>query len=603
MHIQSSPEPKKANHPKGWDAKPETYGPECAYGRLVTEERTNLRIRHNSILSSVRGLTTGVILMNAYPKLLIIAALLLMSALSSTGVELTTVKVAGGFSQPLYLTAPVGDTSRLFIVEQSTATIKIIKNGVVLATPFLNIDPKVTSGGEKGLLGLAFHPNYASNGYFYVNYIDNSGNTVVARYKVSSNPDVADPASELIMLNVAQPFANHKGGMLAFGPNDDYLYIGLGDGGDAFDPGNRAQDGSTELGKILRIDVGNGTIFSAPDSNPFSNNASFLDTIWALGLRNPWRFSFDRLNGDLYIADVGQGSREEVSFQPGNSTGGQNYGWRCMEGKECTGLSGCTCNSPALTIPIYDYTHAGGNCSITGGYVYRGTAIPEIDGTYFFGDFCTGKIWSFVRSGSGVSQLTDRTAQLRPITGETINNITSFGEDDKGEIYIVDRDGEIFKIVDKSTVPQPTPVPSPVATPVPTPPPSANPALTAFNPGTAGVRNTLTVTGVERGSRVSFYYSTSTGRTSFASGACKGKSLDLRRPSTLGTVTADSSGKAVINVTLSRTLGGRTIYIQAKSEKSPACRISNRVTQTIKRSTGGSTGGGGGSRPIFPFFR
>lgn len=570
-----------------------------AYGRLVAEERTNLRIRHSSILSSVRGLTKGVIIMNTYPKLFIIAALFLMSALSSTGVELTTVKVAGGFSQPLYLTAPVGDTSRLFIVEQNTATIKIIKGGVVLPTPFLNIDPKVTSGGEKGLLGLAFHPNYASNGYFYVNYVDNSGNTVIARYKVSSNPDVADPSSEVIMLNVVQPFANHKGGMLAFSPNDDDLYIGLGDGGDAFDPGNRAQDGSTELGKILRIDVGNGSIFSAPDTNPFSNNASFLDTIWALGLRNPWRFSFDRLNGDLYIADVGQGSREEISFQPGNSTGGQNYGWRCMEGKECTGLSGCTCNSPALTIPIYDYTHAGGNCSVTGGYVYRGTAIPEIDGTYFFGDFCTGKIWSFVRSGSGVVQFTDRTAQLRPITGETINNITSFGEDDKGEIYIVDRDGEIFKIVDKSTVPPP-PAPTPVATPVPTPPPSANPALTAFNPGTAGVRNTLTVTGAERGSRVSFYYSTSTGKTSFASSVCTGKSLDLRRPTTLGTVTADSSGKAVLNVSLSRTLGGRTVYIQAKSEKSPSCKISNRVTQSIKRSTGGSTGGGGGQ---FPFFR
>jgi glucose/arabinose dehydrogenase len=540
--------------------------------------------------------------MSAYLKLLIITILLLAPAFSSTGVELTTVKVAGGFSQPLYLTAPVGDSSRLFIVEQSTATIKIIKNGVVLGTPFLNIDPKVGSGGERGLLGLAFHPNYASNGYFYVNYTDNSGNTVIARYKVSANPDVADPSSEQVVMTVTQPFSNHNGGMLAFSPNDDDLYIGLGDGGDSFDPGNRAQDGLTPLGKIHRIDVGNGDTFSAPANNPFSNNASFLDTIWALGFRNPWRFSFDRLNGDLYIADVGQGSREEISFQPGNSQGGENYGWRCMEGKECTGLSGCTCNSPALTIPIFDYTHSAGNCSVTGGYVYRGAAIPELDGTYFFADFCTGKIWSFVRSGNTVSQFTDRTAELHPITGETINNITSFGEDDKGEIYIVDRDGEIFRIVDKSSLPQPTPVPPPVATPAPTPLPPANPTLSPFNPGTASTRNTLTVTGIEKGSRVSFYYSTSTGKTSFTSGACRGKSLDLRRPTTLGTATADSTGKASINVSLSRSLGGRKIYIQAKSEKSPACRISNRVTQTIKRSSGGSTGGGGG-RPIFPFFR
>ena len=538
----------------------------------------------------------GVLIMRTYLKLLIIAVMSVTPALRSTGVELTTVKVAGGFSQPLYLTAPAGDTSRLFIVEQNTATIKIIKNGVVLATPFLNIDPKVGSGGERGLLGLAFHPNYASNGYFYVNYTDNSGNTVIARYKVSANPDVADPISEQIKMSVTQPFSNHNGGMLAFSPNDDDLYIGLGDGGDSYDPGNRAQDGQTPLGKIHRIDVGNGESFSAPSSNPFSNNASFLDTIWSLGLRNPWRFSFDRLNGDMYIGDVGQGSREEISFQPGSSQGGENYGWRCMEGKECTGLSGCTCNAPALTIPIYDYTHTGGNCSVTGGYVYRGAAIPELDGTYFFADFCTGKIWSFVRSGSTVTQFTDRTAELSPITGETINNISSFGEDDKGEIYIVDRDGEIFRIVDKNSLPQPTPSPTPappVPTPSPTAPPSANPALSPFDPGTANTRNTLTVTGSGSRSRVSFYYSLTAGKTSFTSGACSGKSLDLRRASTLGTVTADSSGKAVLNINLSRSLGGRKVYIQARSESSSACSISNRVIQTIKSGSGSTPGGGG----------
>ena len=536
--------------------------------------------------------------MSAYLKFLIISALTVFTVYSSRGVELTTVKVAGGFSEPLFLTTPAGDSARLFIVEQNSATIRIIKNGAVLAAPFLNIDSKASSGGERGLLGLAFHPNYASNGYFYVNYTDNSGNTVIARYKVSANPDVADPSSEQIMMTVTQPFSNHNGGMLAFSPNDDYLYIGMGDGGSGYDPGNRAQDGQTELGKLLRIDVGNGTIFTAPASNPFNSDSSVLDIIWAEGFRNPWRFSFDRLNGNLYIGDVGQDTREEISFQAGTSLGGENYGWRCMEGNACTGLSGCTCDDPVLIKPIYDYTHAGGNCAVTGGYVYRGTAIPALDGTYFFADYCSGKIWSFVRSGNTVTQFTDRTAELKPITGQTIDNISSFGEDDKGEIYIIDLDGEIFKIVDKASLPQPTPVPTPVPTPRPTAPPSASATLSKFTPGTAGVRNSLTVTGAPRGSLVRFYSSTSTGRTSISTGACKGKALDLRSPALLGTASADSTGKATVNVSLSRSLGGRTVYMQARAEISSTCKITNRASQAIKRSTG-STGGGG----FFPFFR
>ncbi len=552
--------------------------------------------------------------MGAYLKFLVISLFAVFSAYNSAGAELTTVKVAGGFSQPLYLTAPAGDTNRLFIVEQSSAMIKIIKNGTVLATPFLNIDPKVSSGGEGGLLGLAFHPNYASNGFFYVNYTDNSGDTVIARYKVSANPDIADPSSEQIVMTVDQPFSNHNGGMLAFSPNDDHLYIGLGDGGSSNDPGNRAQDGETELGKMLRIDVGNGDKFTAASDNPFGGDPDFLNTIWSLGLRNPWRYSFDRLNGDLYIADVGQGMREEISFQPGSSQGGENYGWRCMEGKACTGLTGCTCNSPALTLPLHDYTHSGGNCSVTGGYVYRGAAIPDLDGTYFFADFCTGRIWSFVRSGNTVSQFTERTAELQPVTGETINNVSSFGEDDKGEIYIIDRDGEIFKIVDRTTLPQPTPVPTPVPTPAPTPiptaPPSANAALSRFTPGTAGVRNSLTVTGAQRGSIVRFYYSRSNGTTTISSGVCRGKALNMRSPVSLGSAVADSTGKATLNVNLSRSLGGRTLYVQSRVESSSACKITNRVTQTIKRSSGrfggfGGFGGGGGSGGgfFFSFFR
>jgi hypothetical protein len=347
------------------------------------------------------------------------------------------------------------------------------------------------------------------------------------------------------------------------------------------------------------MDVGNGTVFRDAPGNPFSNNPSFQGSIWSLGLRNPWRFSFDRLNGDLYIADVGQGAREEVSWQSGESSGGQNYGWRCMEGKTCTGLSGCTCNSPALTIPIHDYTHAGGNCSITGGYVYRGAAIPELDGTYFYGDFCTGKIWSFKRNGSGVTQLADRTAELRPQAGGTINNITSFGEDDRGEIYIVDRDGEIYKIV-RRTGPTPTPVPT--ASPTPRP---GNPVLGTLTPGTAGVRNSITVTNAPSGARVRLAYSlTSSGSTVIRGGACNGRSLSFRNGSIIATGTANSGGQAALSPTPPSSTGGRTIYLQAIVESGTTCTFTNKVPQPIGRAQGSPGGGGGGptrpTRPIRP---
>ncbi|HML95170.1 MAG TPA: PQQ-dependent sugar dehydrogenase [Thermodesulfobacteriota bacterium] len=510
-------------------------------------------------------------------------------------VELTTVKVAGGFVDPLYLASPVGDTTRLFVVEQNTGRIRIIKNGAVLPAPFLDIGAKASSGGERGLLGLAFHPNYSSNGYFYVNYTDNDGNSVIARYRVSGNPDVADAASETVLMNVTQPFSNHNGGMMAFSPNDDYLYIGVGDGGSGNDPGNRAQDGNEVFGKILRMDVGNGTLFRDAPENPFSNNPSFLGSIWALGFRNPWRFSFDRLNGDLYIADVGESAREEVSWQPGDSQGGENYGWRCMEGKACTGLSGCTCNSPGLTIPLHDYAHSGGNCSITGGYVYRGADIPELDGTYFYADYCTGRIWSFKRSGGGAAQLTERTAELRPQTGETINNVTSFGEDDRGEIYIVDKDGEIFKIVAR-TGPGPTPTPVPTAPPAPQP---GNPVLGTLNPGTAGMRNTVTVTGAPPGARVRFAYSLlSTGFTVIRGGACNGQILRLRGASIIASGTADSGGQATLSPTLPSTTRGRTIYMQAIIESGTTCALTDRAAQSIGRAQG--TPGSGGRGPTRP---
>jgi len=252
-----------------------------------------------------------------------ILILLILAQFTTDSRAIKTERIASGFSNPLFLTSPPGDFERLFIVEQNSAQIKIIKNGSVLPTPFINLNSKAGDGGEGGLLGLAFHPNYLSNGFFYVNYTDNSGNTVLARYRVSGNPDIADADSEFIIANINQPFSNHNGGMLVFSPNDGFLYIFLGDGGSGNDPGNRAQNLSNVLGKVHRINVDG---LSIPASNPFTSNGSALNSIWGYGLRNPWRASFDRLNGDLYIGDVGQGDREEVSWQPGNSSGGENYG-------------------------------------------------------------------------------------------------------------------------------------------------------------------------------------------------------------------------------------------------------------------------------------
>lgn len=365
-------------------------------------------------------------------------------------------RVADGLSNPLFVAYVPGDYNRVFIVEQC-GQIKILTGGGILPTPFLNISLKTTCGGEQGLLGLAFHPDYASNGQFFVDYTDLSGTTTIARYTVSANPNVANMSEEKL-LTISQPFVNHNGGWIAFGA-DGYLYIAMGDGGSGNDPDNRGQDITSQLlGKLLRIDV-NGDDFPAdatknyaiPSTNPFAG-VTGDDEIWAYGLRNPWRNSFDRLTHDLYIADVGQSEVEEIDFQPASSAGGENYGWRCMEGTSCTGLTGCTCNAPSLIPPIHTYTHAGLNCSITGGYVYRGCAIPGQEGAYFFADYCSNTIWSFRYDGVNQTEFTDRTVELTPDIG-SISSITSFGEDAYGEIYICDQGGEVFKIIPTDTPP------------------------------------------------------------------------------------------------------------------------------------------------------
>jgi len=368
-------------------------------------------------------------------------------------IQIQSTLVQAGLTEPLYVCSPPGDTHRLFVVEHR-GVIRIIKDGVLLGTPFLNLDPIITGGtgsNEQGMLGLAFHPDYANNGKFYVDYIDLGSDAVLREYVVSGNPDVADASSFTTLFGpYSDPQSNHNGGCLQFGP-DGMLYFGLGDGGNANDSGSghteptgNAQSMSTYFGKMLRLDVGNPPTYE-PAGNPFPGSA--IPLTWTLGWRNPWRFSFDRLTGDMYVGDVGQNAREEISFQSGTSTGGENYGWRCMEGTLCTGLTGCTCNSPSLKLPIREYDNSSVAWSIIGGYVYRGSAIPALQGHYIHADYGTSRIWSFTYSGGVVSNFADRTTQLDPPGALAITRPTSFGEDADGEVYICDFvGGEIYRI-------------------------------------------------------------------------------------------------------------------------------------------------------------
>ncbi len=346
---------------------------------------------------------------------------------------------ASGLSSPVDI-AHAGD-SRLFIVERSGLIIILDENGNELSEPFLDINNIVinTSGqSERGLLGLAFHPNYKDNGYFYVNYIANDGNTRISRFSVDPNdPDKGDPSSELQLMTVVQPFSNHNGGCLKFGP-DGYLYIGLGDGGSADDPLNNGQDRLTFLGKLLRIDVDNGNPYAIPPDNPFVNDDFTLDEIWSIGLRNPWRFSFDRETGDLWIADVGQNEFEEINFQPFDSEGGENYGWRCYEGDDPFITGGCEPAS-AYVFPVQTYSHPPfPNCaSVTGGFVYRGAEIPDLTGWYLYADYCLGTIWGLQNNGG-----TWENVEL----GDFNQNFSSFGENVDGELFVATFSNRIYKI-------------------------------------------------------------------------------------------------------------------------------------------------------------
>jgi len=372
-------------------------------------------------------------------SLLVLPLMILLHPAAAPATEVQHPRVSLGakiasVNKPTHIAHAGDGSARLFITEQE-GRILIVKDGGLLPAPFLDIRDRVGCCGERGLLSVAFPLGFREKRLFYVNYTDRSGDTVVARYRLMKDTDRADPASEDIVLTVRQPFANHNGGQLAFGP-DGYLYIGMGDGGSANDPYGNGQKMSTLLGKLLRIDVESGARpYAVPASNPFVGTSGVRPEIWASGLRNPWRFSFDRATGDLYIADVGQNKHEEVNVQAASSKGGENYGWNIMEGTHC--FRAKTCEQAGLTLPKAEYGHDQG-CSVTGGMVYRGTAFPLLRGVYFYGDYCSGRIWGLRKNDGRWSAVG---------AADTTIAISTFGENEAGEVYVADyRSGGIFRL-------------------------------------------------------------------------------------------------------------------------------------------------------------
>ncbi len=369
---------------------------------------------------------------------------------------------------PIFVASPPAST-RLFVVEQA-GQIRIFEQGALLPDPFLNITSRVTAGGERGLLGLAFHPEYQYNGLFFVYYTTTQGNNLlsrISRFNTLGNPltsQSADHESEFILLEFVQPVQNHNAGMIAFGPNDGYLYIASGDGGSSNDPQNVAQNLNSLLGKMLRIDVDTPPAptlnYTIPPDNPFVNTADARPEIWSYGLRNPWRFSFDRQTGDMYIGDVGQNAWEEINFQLADSTGGENYGWRVFEGSFCNSVisavteEDCLQLLPDVVMPVHEYPNPDHGRSVTGGYVYRGSVMPEWNGVYFFTDYLSNRVWSFRVEDGGRVAFREHTTEVNP-GGQILRNIVSFGEDAQGELYLVSLNGDIWRFTrDPATAPE-----------------------------------------------------------------------------------------------------------------------------------------------------
>jgi hypothetical protein len=375
--------------------------------------------------------------------------------------QLRAVRIASGLTNPVHVAAPPLDPHRIFIVEQP-GRVRLVRTTLagreLQGAPFLDIVARVSSGGERGLLSIAFHPDFERNGWFFLNYTcrndgcpagSSTGATIVSRFEASATADQAEVGTERVLLAIPQPAGNHNGGQIAFGP-DGYLYVGMGDGGSFDDPREAGQDDDTLLGKMLRldVDVDEAPYWRAPDDNP-NRREGPLGLIWAKGVRNPWRFSFDRANGDLYIADVGQDTFEEINVQAGNSTGGENYGWDIFEGDMCfndrQGPSDCPSPRDGFVFPVLQYGRSDG-VSVTGGFVYRGCAIAALRGTYFYSDFATAWIRTFVLAGGVATQQQDRTGSITVPDGD-IRAVSSYGEDARGELYIVDHGGEVFQFV------------------------------------------------------------------------------------------------------------------------------------------------------------
>ena len=381
--------------------------------------------------------------------------------------NLSSVLIADGYKKPVFITSSPNNAKLLYIVEQA-GLIKIINDGKKLSRPFFDINKRVVNpnrpGDERGLLGFAFHPNHTNNGKFYINYMDNDGNTIISEFSTNSELR-ADHKSERIILKLKQPYGNHNGGDIQFGP-DGYLYISIGDGGKAGDPLNAGQDLSSLFGKIIRIDIEQKP-YGIPKSNPFFGQKDKREEIWAWGLRNVWRFSFDKQTGDKYLADVGQNKWEEVNFEPASSEGGLNYGWRIMEANHCYDPKE-NCPTEGLIKPIIEYPNDANHpafafriieelsfsetdvegCSVTGGYVYRGQKIKSMQGQYIFGDYCSGNIWTLKVVNGKAINFKNRTEEINIGGGEFTTYISSFGQDSDGEIYIIDYNGGIYKLIE-----------------------------------------------------------------------------------------------------------------------------------------------------------
>ena len=373
--------------------------------------------------------------------------------------QLEAKLIADEFEQPLYITDYPEDNNILLILEQN-GIIKIVKNNKKIKMPFLDITDRVHQtwypADERGLLGLAFDPYFTTNKYFYINYVDQDGYTTISRFKVQNK--LGNPNSEQILLKLKQPYMNHNGGFLEFGP-DGYLYISIGDGGSTGDPENRAQNLSNLFGSIIRIDVNVDSLYTIPQDNPFYGQKNIKQEIWHYGLRNVWRFTFDKETGDLYMGDVGQGDWEEIDFQSYKNSGGLNFGWNIMEGNHCYESKQQDCSYENTILPIFEYPNDANyvktilgweqpdmhGCSVTGGYVYRGKNKPELYGRYFFGDYCTGKVWSLKNTDDRISIINHTNEILKSMNKKEFY-LSSFGEDKYGELYLIDYSGSVYSI-------------------------------------------------------------------------------------------------------------------------------------------------------------